>query len=135
MNKIKNNKKITSMTKTILFAGLIMTLMVPVAGMNIFADTNDSKIVLENSALDTTEIEQKLLDLVPSDKCEQNILANKNKHDSKINIEKNINDAKLLKDFKKHTTDKKSEYIATLTEYDVDKKKCDVMLKDTHNFP
>jgi len=37
MNNVKNNKKqkITSTTKTILFAGLIMTLMIPVTGINV----------------------------------------------------------------------------------------------------
>ena len=35
MSMTKNNKKMTSMTKTILFAGLIMTLMIPVTGMSI----------------------------------------------------------------------------------------------------
>ena len=44
MIMIRNNKKMTSMTRTILFAGLIMTLMVPVAGMNVVkADVETSE--------------------------------------------------------------------------------------------
>lgn len=129
-------KNINKTTKTILFASLLIAMILPFSGME-FAeakkvDKNELEAKLKD--VDISKHKKKLLEIIPSEECKNNILKNKDKSDKKIDIQKNIKESKEHKEFTKNTKDRQPKYISTLTEYDVDTQNCDVMLIAIHTI-